>query len=65
MSRLVANGYSQQHEIDFNETFALVVRIEIIRPILAIATQLKLQVFQLDIQSFFLNGKLQEKVYVK
>ena len=64
-ARLVANGYSQQPEIDFTETFAPVVRMETIRSVLAIAAQFQLPVYQLDVKSAFLNGELQEKVYVE
>lgn len=42
-----------------------VVRMETIRTVLVITTQLKLQVFQLDVKLTFLNGELQKKVYVK
>lgn len=63
--RLVAKGYSQQPGIDFNETFAPPVRMETIRTVLAIAVQLKLPVYQLDVKSAFLNGELEEEVYVE
>ncbi|RHN42089.1 putative RNA-directed DNA polymerase [Medicago truncatula] len=64
-ARLVVKGYSQQPGVDFNETFAPVVRMETIRTVLALAAQLELQVFQLDVKSTFLNGELEEEVYVK
>ena len=62
--RLVAKGYVQQPSVDFNETFAPVACIETIRMALAITTQLELQVYQLE-KSAFLNGELEEEVYVE
>uniref|UniRef100_A0A2N9IVF1 Uncharacterized protein n=1 Tax=Fagus sylvatica TaxID=28930 RepID=A0A2N9IVF1_FAGSY len=64
-ARLVAKGYAQQPGVDFHETFALVVRMETIRTVLALAAQMELQVFQLDVKSAFLNGDLEEEVYVE
>ncbi|KAL0426868.1 UNVERIFIED_CONTAM: Retrovirus-related Pol polyprotein from transposon TNT 1-94 [Sesamum latifolium] len=64
-ARLVAKGYSQQPEIDSTETYAPVARNETTRTVLAIATQLELQVYQLDVKSAFLNGEIEEEVYVE
>ncbi|XP_058186828.1 uncharacterized mitochondrial protein AtMg00820-like [Rhododendron vialii] len=58
-ARLVAKGYSQQSGIDFNETFAPAARMETIRAVLALAAQNELPVYQLDVKSAFLNGKLE------
>ena len=64
-ARLVAKGYSQQPGVDFNETFAPVARMETIRTMLALAAQMETPVYQLDVKSAFLNGELEEEVYVE
>ncbi|GJY85225.1 retrovirus-related pol polyprotein from transposon TNT 1-94 [Tanacetum coccineum] len=64
-ARLVAQGYNQQEGIDFGETFAHVARLEAIRIFLAFATYMNFIVYQIDVKSAFLNGKLKEEVYVK
>ena len=64
-SRLVAQGYTQVEEIDFDETFAPVARLESIRILLAIASHLNFKLYQMDVKSTFLNGMLQEEVYVE
>ncbi|GJY87310.1 retrovirus-related pol polyprotein from transposon TNT 1-94 [Tanacetum coccineum] len=63
--RLVAQGYSQEEGIDYDEIFAPVERIKAIRIFLAFATYINFIVFQMDVKSTFLNGKLKEEVYVK
>nr|GEV97416.1 hypothetical protein [Tanacetum cinerariifolium] len=64
-ARLVTQGYSQEEGIDYDETFTPVARIEAIRIFFAFATYVNFRVFQMDVKSAFLNGKLKEEVYVK
>lgn len=64
-ARLVAQGYRQEEGIDYDETFAPVARLEAIRIFLAYAAYKNFKVYQMDVKSAFLNGKLNEEVYVK
>jgi hypothetical protein len=64
-SRLVAQGYSQKEGIDYEETFATVPRLEAIRILLAFSVAKGFKLYQMDVKSAFLNGFLQEEVYVK
>ena len=63
-ARLVAQGYTQVEGIDFDETFTLVARLEAIRILLAYANHHNIILYQMDVKSAFLNGKLEEEVYV-
>lgn len=56
--RLVIKGYTQIKGIDFEETFALIARLESIRILLSIACWLKFKLYQMDVNSEFLNGIL-------
>ena len=62
--RLVAQGYTQAQGIDYHETFAPVARIGSIRTLLAIAAKRKMYVHQMDVHTAFLNGKLEEDIYM-
>jgi hypothetical protein len=62
--RLVSKGFSQQPGIDYGETFAPVARLDTVRTLLDIAAHHKWQVYQMDVKSAFLNGFLEEEVYV-
>ncbi|KAL8126391.1 hypothetical protein AgCh_013619 [Apium graveolens] len=64
-ARLVVKGYSQEEGIDYDETFAPVARLEAIRIFLAFAAHSNFKVYQMDVKSTFLNGELEEEVYVQ
>nr|GEV74505.1 hypothetical protein [Tanacetum cinerariifolium] len=63
-ARLVACGYRQEEEIDFEESFAPVARLEAIRIFLAFSAHMNMVVYQMDVKTAFLNGNLREEVYV-
>ncbi|GJW25401.1 reverse transcriptase domain-containing protein [Tanacetum coccineum] len=63
-ARLVAKGYRQEEGLDFEESFASVARLEAIRIFLANAASKNMSVYQMDVKTAFLNGKLKEEVYV-
>nr|GFB14784.1 copia protein [Tanacetum cinerariifolium] len=64
-ARLVAQGYNQQKGIDYDETFAPVARLEAIIIFLVFSPYMNFIVYQIDVKSLVLNGKLEEELYVK
>jgi hypothetical protein len=64
-ARLVSKGYSQVTGLDFEETFALVARLESIRILLAYVAHHSFKLYQMDVKSAFLNGPIKEEVYVE
>nr|GEU36590.1 retrovirus-related Pol polyprotein from transposon TNT 1-94 [Tanacetum cinerariifolium] len=62
-ARLVARGYRQEEKIDFEESFALVARLEAIRIFLAFAAHMNMIVYHMDVKLAFLNAILREEVY--
>ena len=63
-ARLVAQGYTQKYGTDYDETFCPVVRQESLRVLLALSVQHKLKLHQVDVTTAFLNGNLEEEVYM-
>ncbi|KAI3813246.1 hypothetical protein L1987_17965 [Smallanthus sonchifolius] len=64
-ARLVAQGYTQEEGIDYDEVFAPVARLEAIKIFLAYDESKNFMVYQMDVKSAFLYGKIGEEVYVK
>nr|GEY02955.1 copia protein [Tanacetum cinerariifolium] len=63
-ARLVARGYRQEEGINFEESFALVARLDVIRIFLVYSTHINMIVYQIDVKIAILNGILREEVYV-
>ncbi|GJS21904.1 retrovirus-related pol polyprotein from transposon TNT 1-94 [Tanacetum coccineum] len=63
-ARLVARGYRQEEGIDFEESFAPVARLEAIRIFIVFAAHMNIVIYQMDVNTAFLNGNLREEVYV-
>jgi hypothetical protein len=61
----VAQGYTKVEGLDFGQTFAAVARLEAIRILLAYACAHNIKLYQMDVKSAFLNGKISELVYVE
>ena len=64
-ARLVAKGYAQKYGIDYDEIFSPVVRFSSIRFLLAFAVQHDFLIHQMDVETAFLNGKLDEEIYMQ
>ncbi|KAI3633889.1 hypothetical protein MIR68_008221 [Amoeboaphelidium protococcarum] len=64
-ARLVIKGFRQIPGSDYNETFSPVVRLTIIRMMLALAAKFDLDIYQVDVSTAFLNGDLEEEIYMQ
>ncbi|XP_074277789.1 putative mitochondrial protein AtMg00820 [Silene latifolia] len=64
-ARLVVQGYNQPEGIDYDETFAPVARLEAIRLLIAFSPHKGMKLFQMDVKTAFLNGYLEEEVFVE
>ncbi|GJS10750.1 retrovirus-related pol polyprotein from transposon TNT 1-94 [Tanacetum coccineum] len=63
-ARLVAKGYAQEEGIDFEESFALVARLEAVWIFVAYAAHKSFLIYQMDLKTAFFNGPLKEEIYV-
>ena len=63
-ARLVAQGFCQKEEIDYEETFAPAARLEAIRILLAFAASKGFELQQMDVKSAFLNGFIEKEVAI-
>ena len=64
-ARLVAKGFTQKEGLDYTETFSLVCEKDSLRIILALVAHFDLEFQQMDVKNAFLNGDLEEEVYMK
>ena len=64
-AQLVVKGYAQQEGIDYDETFAPVARMEAIRLFLAFAAFHQFMVYQMDVKCAFLNGEIEDEIYLE
>ena len=65
LQQLVCKGYLYQEGVDYDKTYDPVARIEVVRLLLNYVVHKKFKVYQTDVKSTFLNGKIEEEVYIE
>jgi hypothetical protein len=63
-ARMVAKGFTQKEGIDYEETFSLVAILKSIQMLLAITSHFDSEIWQMDVKTAFLNGHLDEDIYI-
>ena len=64
-ARFVARGFSQREGVDYDETFAPVAWFTSVRTIIALASAMRWRLYQMDVKTTFLNGEIEEEVYIE
>ena len=64
-ARFVAKGYKQKYGVDYEEVFASVARLDMVRMLISLVAHHSWKIYQLDVKLAFLNGILKEEVYVE
>ena len=64
-ARLAAKGYKQKYDIDYEEVFAPVAQLDMVRLLISLATHHRWTIYHLDVKSSFLNGILEKEVYIQ
>jgi hypothetical protein len=64
-ARFVARGFSQKEGIDYEKTFSPVARDTLVRTIIALAAKMKWKLHQMDVKTTFLNGVIEDEVYIE
>jgi hypothetical protein len=64
-ARFVAGGFSQVEGVDYDETFVLVARYTSIRVVISITAEMGWKIHQMDVKTAFLNGLIEEEVYIE
>src|SRR5258708_88914 len=64
-ARIIVKGFSQIYQVDYDETFAPVVKWDSIRILLTLATRFDLEIHQMDVKTAFLNSDLKHAIYME